>query len=119
MKGEVIVESFVVSLFIDLFKKVIDSKIPKWKEQLEYKKFLKDIETWCNNFMQSNELTIVSSSYFYDYINHFNFIGHVIDFIGCPKGVSEKDFLNENYKDAIKYLKQKKPVGIDDSRAVK
>ena len=119
MKGEVIVESFVVSLFIDLFKKVIDSKIPKWKEQLEYKKFLKDIETWCSNFMQSNESTIVSSSYFYDYINHFNFIGHVIDFIGCPKGVSEKDFLNGNYKDAIEYLKQKKPVGIDDSRAVK
>ena len=54
------VEGFVVNLFIDLFKRVLESKIPKWKEQIEFKKFLTDTETWCNEFIQKNESTIIA-----------------------------------------------------------
>ena len=60
------VEGFIVNLFIDLFKKVLESQIPKWKEQIEFKKFLADTETWCNEFVQKNEHTVVASSFFYD-----------------------------------------------------
>ena len=112
-------EGFIVNLFIDLFKKVLESEIPKWIEQIEFKKFLTDTETWCNEFIQNNEATIVASSYFYDYINHFNLIGRVIDFIRQPVNVTERDFLDERYSNAIEYLKEKKALGIDDQRAVR
>ena len=112
-------EMFVVDLFIDLFKRVLESQIPQWKEQLEFKKFLQDIETWCNKFIQKNESTIVASSYFYDYVDHFNLIGRAIDFIRHPVDVTEKDFLDDRYNNAIEYLKEKKALGIDDQRAIK
>ena len=111
-------EGFIVNLFIDLLKRVLESKIPKWKEQIEFKKFLADTETWCNEFIQKNESTIIASSNFYDYINHFNLIGHIIDFIRQPVNVTEKDFLNDRYNDAITYLKEKKSLGVDDHRTV-
>ena len=110
---------FVVDLFVDLLKKVLESQIPKWKEQLEFKKFLQDIKTWCNDFIQINECTIVASSGFYDYIEHFNLIGRVIDFIRQPVGVNEKDFIDNRYNDAIAYLKEKKTLDADDQQAVK
>lgn len=110
---------FVVDLFIDLIKKVLENQIPKWKEQIEFKKFLTDTETWCSDFIQKNESTIVASSYFYDYIDHFNLIGHVIDFIRRPVNVTEKNFLKGRYNNAIEYLKEKKALGVDDKRAVK
>lgn len=113
------VEGFIVNLFIDLFKKVLESQIPKWKEQIEFKKFLTNTETWCNEFIQKNESTIVASSCFYDYIDRFNLIGHVIDFIRQPVNVTEKDFLNDRYNNAVEYLKEKKVLGIDDQRAVR
>lgn len=112
-------EEFVVNLFVDLFKKAIESKIPKWKEQVEFQRFLMDTEIWCDNFIRANEDTIVSSSYFYDYIDHFNLIGHVIDFICQPDNVVEQDFLDDSYNNAIEYLKEKKTIGIDDQRALK
>ena len=112
-------EGFIVNLFIDLFKRVLESQIPQWKEQIEFEKFLKDTETWCNDFIQKNESTIVASSYFYDYIDHFNLIGHVIAFIRQPVDVTEKDFIDDRYNNAILYLKEKKVLGIDDQRTVK
>lgn len=112
-------EKFVVDLFVDLVKKVIENNIPKWKEQKEFKEFLKDTEAWCNEFIQKNETTIVSSSCFYDYIDHFNLIGRVIDFIRQPVDVTEKDFTDDRYNNAISHLKEKKALGIDDQRAVK
>lgn len=113
------VEGFIVNLFIDLFKRVLESQIPKWKEQIEFKKFLNNTEIWCTEFILKNESTIVASSYFYDYINHFNLIEHVIDFIRQPVNVTEKDFIDDQYDNAILYLKEKKDLGIDDQRAVK
>ena len=110
---------FAVNLFIDLFKNVLESKIPQWKEQLEFKKFLQNIETWCGEFIQKNEFTIVASSYFYDYIDHFNLIGSVIDFILHSIDVTEEDFINNCHNDAIAYLKKKKTLGIDDQRVIK
>ena len=113
------VEGFIVNLFIDLFKRVLESQIPKWKEQIEFKKFLNNTEIWCTEFILKNESTIVASSHFYDYINHFNLIEHVIDFIRQPVNVTEKDFIDDQYDNAILYLKEKKDLGIDDQRAVK
>ena len=112
-------EGFIVNLFIDLFKRVLESKIPKWKEQIEFKKFLTDTEIWCNEFILKNESTIIASSNFYDYTNHFNLIGHIIDFIRQPVNVTEKDFLEERYNNAIEYLNEKKTLGVDDQRAVR
>lgn len=112
-------EKFEIDIFIDLFKKVLESKIPKWREQIELKKFLTETETWCNEFIQKNESTIVASSYFYDYVDHFNLIGRVIDFIRQPVNVTEKDFLDDRYNNAIEYLKEKKALGVDDQRAIK
>lgn len=119
LEGVYTVEDFAVNLFIDLFKSILESKISKWKEQAEFKRFLGETETWCNDFIQKNESTIVSSSCFYDYIDHFNLIGRVIDFISQPVDVTEKDFIDDRYNNAIAYLKEKKTLGIDDQRAVK
>lgn len=112
-------EGFIVNSFIDLFKKVLESKIPKWKEQIEFNSFLTNIETWCNEYIQNNDSTIVASSYFYDYINHFNLIGHIIDFICHPINMTENGFLENRYNDAIAHLKEKKSLGNDDQQAVK
>lgn len=100
-------EEFIVNSFIDLFKRVLESKITKWKEQNEFKSFLANIETWCNEYIQKNDSTIVASSYFYDYIDHFNLIGHIINFICHPINVTENDFLEDRYNNAITYLKEK------------
>ena len=83
------------------------------------KKFLTDTETWCNEFIQKNESTIIASSYFYDYIYHFNLIGHIIDSIYQPVNVTEEDFLYDQYNNAMEYLQEKKVLDIDDQRAVK
>ena len=112
-------DEFVVTVFIDMLKMILESKIPKWKEQIEFKKFLTNTETWCNEFIQKNESTIVASSHFYDYIDHFNLIGRIIDFIRQPVNVTERDFLDDRYNNAIEYLKEKKTLGIDDQRAVR
>ena len=112
-------EGFIVNLFIDLFKRVLESQIPKWREQIEFKRFLNDTETWCNGFVQKNESTIIASSHFYDYIDHFNLIGRVIDFIRQPVNVTEKDFLDDRYNNAVEYLNDKKVLDIDDQRAVR
>lgn len=110
---------FTVELFIDLFKKVLERQIPQWKEQLEFAKFVKNTETWCNEFIEKNECTVVVSSYFYDYICYSNLIGRVIDFIRQPIDVTEKDFVNNSYNDAVEYLKEKKALNIDDQKAIK
>ena len=112
-------ENFVVNVFIDLLKNVLESKIPKWKEQMEFKKFLTNTEMWCNEFIQKNESTIIASSHFFDYINHFNLIDRVIDFICQPVNVTERNFLDEHYNNAIEYLNEKKALGVDDQRAVR
>ena len=113
------VEEFIVSLFIDLLKIAIESKIPQWKEMKEFKRFLQNIETWCNEFVQENECTIVASSCFYDYIYNFNLIGHIIDFISHPIDKDEKDFIDYYYNDAVAYLSEKKTLRVDDQQAVK
>ncbi len=112
-------EKFVVNLFVDLFKRVLESKIPKWKEQIEFNKFITDTEAWCNEFIQKYESTIIASSYFYDYTEHFNLIDRIIEFIRQPVNVTERDFLDDRYNNAIEYLKEKKTLGIDDQRAVR
>ena len=112
-------EGFAITLFIDLFKNIIESKIPQWKEQREFKTFLKNIESWCNDFITANEVSAVSTSHFYDYINDYNLIGRIIDFIRQQNNIAEEKFLADCYNNALAYLKEKKAITNNDERVVK
>ena len=63
-----IMETFLASAFTDLIKSAITNWVGKgvgvFKEQREYNDFWKDIENWCDDFINNNETSIIASSAF-------------------------------------------------------
>lgn len=116
-------EGFIVQAFVDLFKGSITSWIKKGvatvKEQKEYNDFLNDVESWCNDFINKNETTVVATSAFFDYIKYYNLIDNLIEFIQQPRSQSEESFLTEQNEKAKEYLKDRRSLSPDDIRSVK
>ena len=116
-------ENFIVSAFIDLIKNAITNWVGKGvavlKEQREYNSFLKDIENWCDDFINNNETSVVASSAFFDYIKYYKLIDNLIDFIQHPKSESEESFLAECNEKAKTYLTEKRTLPPDDIRSIK
>ncbi len=112
-------EEFLVAQFVDIIKNILENSISNRKRHAETSKFLKNTENWCNNFIQKNETTIVSSSYFYNYLCHYHLIENIINFINQPDGQLERVFLDKCIEKMITYLEEKKPININDEIVVK
>ena len=116
-------EDFIVQAFVNLFKGSITSWIKKGvgtvKEQKEYNDFLNDVKSWCNDFINKNETTVVATSEFFDYVKYYNLMGNLIEFIQRPRSQSEESFLTEQNEKAKVYLKDKRSLSPEDIRSVK
>lgn len=100
-------------IFVDCLENAVATAIEKrisgLKEQKEYKKFQKEVEVWCNDYITRNETTIVANSAFSEYILNYNLIDNIFDFIECPTELSEESFMQKCYDRAVECLKEKKP----------
>lgn len=116
-------ENFFVSSFIDLIKSAITSWGKKGmdiaKEQKEYSSFLNDIENWCNTFISKNETNVVTTSDFFDYVEHYKLIDNLIDFIQHPRHQSEDSFLMECNEKVKIHFEEKRNLTTDDIRCIK
>ena len=111
--------SILGSLLLDLLKSAIEKKITAAKERREYNAFLTDIDNWCNDFINKNETTVVATTTFSDYINCYNLVEHLINFIEQPVNQTEESFITECNENAKTYLKERRVLTPDDTRCIK
>ncbi len=111
------------SILVDIFKSAINGMIERGvaiiKENIEYKAFLSDVESWCDNFIKRNESTVVATSAFFHYLKYYKLIENIINFIQSPISRVEGDFLSACNDNACDCLKKEKDLTPDDIRSVK
>lgn len=76
----------------DHFRKNLRDK----KEELNFKKKLQE---FCDRFIEKHPKEIVSTSYFADYLEHYNIIEHVLDYY-CSPSESACDYIDNLYSTA-------------------
>lgn len=116
----------LLNLIVNEFENCVKQNFGNYKSERELRKsiddFKNELQNWIKEFTNKNEITIISSSDFSRYIENYNLIGHIIEYItACePTNVDEKKFINSKIEMIIKFLKDNdKAITSTDRVAIK
>lgn len=84
------------ALMLDLIKYAIQKGHHFFKTVHEQKAFKKELEDWCNDFMEKNESTVISGDLFARYLKNYHLFEHILDYICDPSERTKEDFLQEH-----------------------
>lgn len=114
----------IISISITILTSVFSERFAKKIEEKELRAHLKKISDWYDGFSKTHESTAIDSQAFIDYINHYNIIEHIIDYITDPSQETEEVFLKRIIDDAIEkvsldYNNIGKRITFNDKTAIK
>ena len=114
-----IITLLLESFFNAIAGSMLDKKISCLEKQAERAKLLKKLKDWCFEFTKNYDGTIVSFSEFTDCLKNYNIIQHIIEYYVTPKGISEKEFIQDESIKLHEMIKSKRDTTSNDINIIK
>ncbi len=108
-----------ISLIQSAITDVIKSSFLKIKEHIKTEAFIRELTDWCNGFIKQHEDTVVSGSDFYEYVENYNVITNLFNFVIHPIDETEDSFTNSMVIIAIEKCAENNHLRPDDIRAIR
>lgn len=102
---------YLLNLIVNELENCVKQNFENYKSERELRKLIDDfkneLQNWIKEFISKNEITIISSSNFSRYIENYNFIGHIIEYITAydSSPIDEKMFINSEIEKIIEFFK--------------
>ncbi len=102
-------------------KSCIGKLIPFFKDKFEFWKFQKSLEEWIEAFVCENEVSILASSAFSNYLEYYNLLEHIFFYITDTdsSALPERQFITKEIEKLEVYLKRQGCTGIPNDHSVK
>lgn len=102
---------YLLNLIVNELENCVKQNFENYKSERELRKLIDDfkneLQNWIKEFISKNEITIISSSNFSRYVENYNFIGHIIEYITAydSSPIDEKMFINSEIEKIIEFFK--------------
>lgn len=123
--GETLI-AYLSNLIVNELKKCAKQYFENYISERELCKSMEDfqnkLQNWIQEFIRKNETNIINSSDFSRYIENYNPIGHIVEYITAyePPHIDEKTFINSEIEKIIEFLKDNnKAIASDDKVVIK
>lgn len=116
------IESAIDRLIDVLSNEITDKLKQAIKDKQELETFQDNLQHWIQEFISKNETTIINSSEFSHYIEYYNIIGRIVEYITAyePPHIDEKMFINSEIEKIIEFLKDNnKAIASTDRTVIK
>lgn len=114
------IESVIERLRDVLFDEITNKLKQAIEDKQELQTFQDNLQHWIQEFISKNETTIINSSDFSRYIEHYNIIGRIVEYITVYESqhIDEKTFINSEIEKIIEFLKDNNNVIASNDRTV-
>ncbi len=115
---------YLSNLIVNELENCAKQNFENYKSERELRKstddFKNELENWIKEFINKNETTIINSSNFLRYIENYNPIGHIVEYITAHESthIDEKTFINYEIEKIIEFLKDNKNTIDSTDRTV-